>query len=153
MPSTTEITVSQLSRLIGLPHTPIIIDVRAEDDFAADPRLIPGARRRDPDAVTRWAARLRRPIGHRCLPETVCNSAKASAPGCGIKALRPKRSKAALLPGARMGHLLVPAEQSAGTRCPGPHGLGDAGTAEDRAHRLPVADPPFHRSRAPSSSS
>jgi len=25
MPSTTEITVSQLSRLIGLPHTPIII--------------------------------------------------------------------------------------------------------------------------------
>jgi len=29
MPSTTEITVSQLSRLIGLPQAPIIIDVRA----------------------------------------------------------------------------------------------------------------------------
>jgi hypothetical protein len=45
MPSTTEITVSQLSRLIGLPHTPIILDVRGEDEFAADPRLIPGAQR------------------------------------------------------------------------------------------------------------
>src|SRR6266446_6057189 len=56
MPSTTEITVSQLSRLIGLPHTPIIIDVRPEDDFASDPRLIPGAQRRDAHAVTAWAA-------------------------------------------------------------------------------------------------
>jgi rhodanese-related sulfurtransferase len=58
MPSTTEITVSQLSRLIGLPQTPIIIDVRAQDEFAADPRLIPGATRDDPEGVTRSAARL-----------------------------------------------------------------------------------------------
>jgi len=55
MPSTTEITVSQLSRLIGLPHTPIIIDVRADDEFADDPRLIPGARRQDSGAVATWA--------------------------------------------------------------------------------------------------
>src|SRR6516225_4627639 len=55
MPSTTEITVSQLSRLIGLPHTPIIIDVRADDEFADDPRLIPGARRQDSGTVATWA--------------------------------------------------------------------------------------------------
>ena len=55
MPSTTEITVSQLSRLIGLPHTPVIIDVRPDDDFITDARLIPGARRRDARAVTTWA--------------------------------------------------------------------------------------------------
>jgi len=46
MPSTTEITVSQLSRLIGLPNSPTIIDVRADEDFASDPRLIPGSQRR-----------------------------------------------------------------------------------------------------------
>jgi hypothetical protein len=28
MPSNTEITVGQLSRLIGLPDTPVLIDVR-----------------------------------------------------------------------------------------------------------------------------
>jgi rhodanese-related sulfurtransferase len=55
MPSTTEITVSQLSRLIGLPHTPIIIDVRADDEFADDPRLIPSARRQDSGTVSTWA--------------------------------------------------------------------------------------------------
>lgn len=43
MPSPTEITVSQLSRLIGTPNTPIIIDVRIDDDFTADPQLLPTA--------------------------------------------------------------------------------------------------------------
>ena len=47
MPSTTEITVPQLSRLIGLPSAPAIVDVRTDEDYAADPRLIPGSRRRD----------------------------------------------------------------------------------------------------------
>jgi len=60
MPSTTEITVSQLSRLIGLPQAPIIIDVRAQDELAADPRLIPGAQHRDPEALMSSAARFER---------------------------------------------------------------------------------------------
>jgi hypothetical protein len=46
VPSTTEITVSQLSRLIGLPNSPAIIDIRTEESFASDPRLIPGSQRR-----------------------------------------------------------------------------------------------------------
>ena len=54
MPSITEITVSQLSRLIGLPRSPTIIDVRGDEDFAADPRLIPGSQRRDFSAVASW---------------------------------------------------------------------------------------------------
>lgn len=45
MPSPSEITVPQLSRLIGLPGAPAIIDVRTEEEFQADPRLIPTARR------------------------------------------------------------------------------------------------------------
>ena len=55
MPSTTEITVSQLSRLVGLPNSPAIIDVRADEEFAADPRLIPASQRRAPGADAAWA--------------------------------------------------------------------------------------------------
>ena len=54
MPSTTEITAQQLSRLIGLPGAPAIVDVRTEEDYAAAPRLIPGSRRRDFRAVKNW---------------------------------------------------------------------------------------------------
>lgn len=43
MPSTTEITVSQLARLIGLPNSPLLIDVRPDDALARDPHLIPGS--------------------------------------------------------------------------------------------------------------
>ncbi len=45
MPSPTQITVAQLNRLIGTPNCPVIIDVCIDEDFEADPRLIPGARR------------------------------------------------------------------------------------------------------------
>jgi rhodanese-related sulfurtransferase len=54
LPSTTEITISQLSRLIGLPHGPAIVDVRVDEEFAADPRLIPRSQRRDFRAVASW---------------------------------------------------------------------------------------------------
>jgi len=55
MPLPTEISVSQLSRLIGLADAPAIIDVRIDDDVAADPRLIPASVRRDYRAVSDWA--------------------------------------------------------------------------------------------------
>ncbi len=45
MPSPIEITVSQLLRLIGTPSAPVIIDTCIDEDFAADPRIIPSARR------------------------------------------------------------------------------------------------------------
>jgi rhodanese-related sulfurtransferase len=54
LPSTTEITVSKLSRLIGLPHSPTIVDVRSDEEFAADPRLIPSSQRRDFSTVASW---------------------------------------------------------------------------------------------------
>ena len=58
MPSPTEISATQLSRLIGLATAPAIIDVRTEADYEADPRLIPGALRRDPHHVQQWAGDL-----------------------------------------------------------------------------------------------
>jgi rhodanese-related sulfurtransferase len=67
MPSPTEITVAQLSRLIGLPSAPAIVDVRDEDDYAADPRLIPGSRHHDYRSVASWAARYAgRPVVVAC---------------------------------------------------------------------------------------
>ncbi len=55
MPSTTEITVSQLSRLVGLANAPAVVDVRVDEDVAADPRLLPGAYRRPYQNVSLWA--------------------------------------------------------------------------------------------------
>lgn len=43
MASPTQITPTQLSRLIGLPTCPVIVDVCIDEDFAADPRLIPSS--------------------------------------------------------------------------------------------------------------
>ena len=55
MPFPTEITVSQLSRLVGLPDAPVLIDVRTDEEFMADPRLIPTAQRRDSRNASSWA--------------------------------------------------------------------------------------------------
>ncbi len=54
MPFPTEITITQLSRLIGLPDAPALIDVRTQDDFQADPRLIPGSIRKDHHQLSEW---------------------------------------------------------------------------------------------------
>lgn len=43
MPSFDKITVPQLWRRIGLPDSPVLIDVQTPEDFALDPCLVPGA--------------------------------------------------------------------------------------------------------------
>jgi hypothetical protein len=55
MPAPDTITVAQLSRLIGTPDAPTIIDVRIPADRAADPRLLPAAIDRTHKDVTAWA--------------------------------------------------------------------------------------------------
>ncbi|HAN64539.1 MAG TPA: sulfurtransferase, partial [Rhizobiales bacterium] len=40
-PST--ISIDKLVRLIGTPKCPLLVDVRPQDDFEADPHLIPSA--------------------------------------------------------------------------------------------------------------
>jgi rhodanese-related sulfurtransferase len=54
MPSPNSISVEKLSRLIGRPDAPVLIDVCTEEDFAANPRLIPGAVRRPWADVPTW---------------------------------------------------------------------------------------------------
>ncbi len=56
MPTPTEITVAQLSRLIGVPDAPALVDVRAEDDYRSDPRLLPTAQRHSNEAAS-WCRR------------------------------------------------------------------------------------------------
>jgi hypothetical protein len=57
MPSPTEITVAQLSHLVGLPGAPALADVRTEKEFESDPRLIPAAQRQPSTGVERWCRR------------------------------------------------------------------------------------------------
>ena len=59
MPSVTEITAAQFSRLIGLPQTPAVVDVRIDDDYRADPRMLPGSVRRDYRTIEQWAPAYR----------------------------------------------------------------------------------------------
>ncbi len=67
MPAPDAITVSQLARLVGLPDAPAILDVRTEEDFAADPRSLPGTTRRDWQSASSWAAEYAgRPVAVVC---------------------------------------------------------------------------------------
>lgn len=55
MSSNISISAAQLSKLIGLPDAPVIIDVRIPDDVAADPRRLPGSDSRSHTDVSVWA--------------------------------------------------------------------------------------------------
>ena len=50
------ISADKLSRLVGTPQSPVLIDVRDDDDFAAVPSLIPSSVRRDFASVDQWAS-------------------------------------------------------------------------------------------------
>jgi rhodanese-related sulfurtransferase len=59
MPSIDEITVQQLSRLIGLPGGPRLIDVRAEPPGRAIANLLPTARHLSASTIESWGPRFR----------------------------------------------------------------------------------------------
>ncbi len=56
MSSNIQITPAQLSRLVGLPDAPVLLDVRIDEDVAADPRLLPASERRSHRDVAAWAS-------------------------------------------------------------------------------------------------
>jgi len=58
MSSYPTISADKLSRLIGTANAATLIDVRIDDDFAADPCLIPGASRRSHRDIQDWAGGL-----------------------------------------------------------------------------------------------
>lgn len=53
------ISPEKLARLIGTPKCPVLIDVRTEEDFAADPRMVPGSVKRSHGDIGDWAGEFR----------------------------------------------------------------------------------------------
>jgi len=106
MPSFLEITSEKLNRIIGTPNAPMIIDVRNDEDFATDPRLIPGSVRRDYRMVTEWVHELNGPsvvlcqkgqkLGHGVAAHLRAAGKVAEVLEGGFEAWR--ESKAALIP-------------------------------------------------------
>ena len=58
MSSFTSISPEKLARLIGTPKCPVLVDVRTDEDFASDPRLVPASIRRPFAHVADWAHEL-----------------------------------------------------------------------------------------------
>src|SRR5262249_23604496 len=61
MPSYLEISSDKLNRLIGTPSAPVIVDVRTDEDFSRDQRLVPGSIRRGYEKVMDWAETIAGP--------------------------------------------------------------------------------------------
>lgn len=59
MASFNSISSEKLARLVGTPKAPVVIDVRDDDDFAADHHLVPGSFRRGHVHVPQWAEEYR----------------------------------------------------------------------------------------------
>ncbi|GHE73561.1 sulfurtransferase [Camelimonas fluminis] len=76
MPSNSEITTTKLSRLIGLPEAPAIVDVRTGTEFASDPRLMPCALRKSATEARLWAPDL---LGRHVI--LVCSDGGAGSQG------------------------------------------------------------------------
>src|SRR5215210_5372297 len=55
MPTPNSIPVEKLARLVGTHACPVIIDVRPDDAFRDDPRLVPGSLRRSVTVIDDWA--------------------------------------------------------------------------------------------------
>jgi rhodanese-related sulfurtransferase len=58
MPAPNAISPDKLARIVGTPRSPLLLDVRSEEDYATNPRLLPGAIRADDRALHTLAAQL-----------------------------------------------------------------------------------------------
>ena len=70
------IAPDKLFRLVGTPKCPLLLDVRTGEDWSTDPRLIPGATRRDFESVAEWAPTLG---GHAAV--VICQSGRKLSHG------------------------------------------------------------------------
>jgi rhodanese-related sulfurtransferase len=110
MSSINTITVEKLNRLIGTPACPTIIDVRTDEQFHADPYLIPGAIYRSHASIAGWQG----PTAPTAFV-VVCRDGHELSPGAAAM-IRSTRSSAEILEGGfdawKAGGLpLVPTER------------------------------------------
>lgn len=147
MASPDTITVPQLSRLMGLPEAPTIIDVRTDEDFARDPRILPGSLRRDYRSVTI--------SGRACRPLQRNRSPARHEAQSGRGRLASLEGRSCRGPGGRLRGLVHRDGRPTGSsRSPGRRATrraepsGSPAPAKDRSDRVPLADPSIHRPRS-----
>jgi rhodanese-related sulfurtransferase len=97
MSSYTSISSEKLFRLVGTANAPALVDVRIHEDFAADPRLIPGAVRRSHLEVQDWASRM---TGQSVV--VICNKGQKLSEGTAAL-LRCSSVEAEVLEGGHLG--------------------------------------------------
>ena len=123
-----------------------LVDVRRRDAYEQSPHLLPGAVWRDAGKAKQWTSRIRfgppdrrrlqsrprnEPEHGRAIARRRHRCARAGRRLRGLDKSRPALRRES---GARS-HRAKTAEP-----------MGDAAAAENRSHRLPLADPPFSRS-------
>ena len=91
-----------------MPHGPALIDVRSEEDFAADPRFIPGAVRRAHATVSGWGSEF---AGRPAV--IICENGQALSEGVAASLRHARASSAEILVGghaawAQAGLPLIP---------------------------------------------
>jgi rhodanese-related sulfurtransferase len=132
MSSFTSISSDKLVRLIGTANMPVLIDVRTDEDFAADARLIPGAVRRNHQEAADWGEEF---AGRSAI--VVCLRGQKLAEGTAAW-LRHVHVEAEALEGGFEGWKAAKLPLVPASKLP-------ASAAQDRPHRLPLADPALHR--------
>ncbi|WP_166416506.1 chromate resistance protein ChrB domain-containing protein [Cochlodiniinecator piscidefendens] len=110
MASPNTITPAQLTRLIGTPDAPMLIDICIDDDFKADPRVIPTALRHSFATITDLAPAL---SGKRAV--VICQKGRKLSQGAAAL-LRTKGIQAEYLEGGNFawrdaGLPLIPADK------------------------------------------
>ncbi len=141
MPSPDTITTAQLSRLIGLPDAPVLLDLRTDEDYAADPRLLPGSVRRDFRTVAAWApacaGRSVAAVCHRGLKISQGTAAWLRHNGARAEALEGGFEAWAAGGNPLLRPECIPLRDAQGRT------VWVTRPAEDRPRRLPLADPPL----------
>ena len=138
------ISVAELARTLGSARHPLVVDVRRQAAFSASQHLICGSLYRPPELVANWSREMPagKPIVVTCVHgHEVGQTAAAELRAAGFDA----RYLAGGVEGwieAGYPHLRKTATYD-GTRTTS---WITASAAEDRPHRLPLADPALHRS-------
>lgn len=95
MPGFTEISPTQLMRLLGGPDAPALVDVCIDEDFDTDPHLIPGARRVPFDRIETVMGRAMRYV-------VICQRGRKLSHGAAAM-LRAQGAEAQVLEGGNQG--------------------------------------------------
>ena len=145
MPSPTEISVAQLSRIIGLPGAPMLVDVRPCDERGPDRHLLPTARQMKSQSRLDLGAHLFRPTRHRLLRDggDVSQGTAAWLRHAGIDA---QTLEGGFEAWRKADQPLLRTDRLPQRDASRPDDLGHASTAEDHSNCLPLVDPSLHRS-------